>query len=175
MDDEALVRRFKATRDPAWFAELFSRHRRQIYYSCRRVLDDSSAAEDITHDTFVRAFMRIDQYEEDCFLNWLKVIARHFCLNHLMSAIVRSELTGLDEKINEEPPGVQDFLNTSADVADVMRQLPVQQRLCLKLFYWEGYSYREIASITRYSDDQVRSNIQNGKRRFQIFWTEGAR
>jgi len=36
------------------------------------------------------------------------------------------------------------------------------------LFYLEKKSYREIASLTRFSLMQVKSNIQNGKRNIRI-------
>jgi len=64
----------------------------------------------------------------------------------------------------------------------VLDQLAPPQRLSLKLFHLEGYSYREIASLTGFPTGKVKSYLQNGTRRFRLLWenlqheaTEGER
>jgi DNA-directed RNA polymerase specialized sigma24 family protein len=93
-DDEVLVRLFRTTRDVSLFAELFRRHSKAIYYGCLRVVRNPSVAEDLTQDTFVKAFARIDGYVEQCFAAWLKQIARNLCLNWLTAAANRQSSSG---------------------------------------------------------------------------------
>ena len=44
----------------------------------------------------------------------------------------------------------------------MLSQLPSQQRLAVKLFYIDGYSYKEIATKTGLSENEVKTHLQNG-------------
>jgi len=58
----------------------------------------------------------------------------------------------------------------AAEILAVLSRLPVEQQICLRLFYIEGYSAKEISMLARYSDKNVKSYIQNGRRRFKLAW-----
>jgi DNA-directed RNA polymerase specialized sigma24 family protein len=139
-DDEVLVRLFRTTRDVSLFAELFRRHSKAVYYGCLRVVRNPSVAEDLTQDTFVKAFARIDGYVEQCCLNWLSSAAnRQSC-----------DLTEV------------------ADSLGAIRQLSGDQRSCVELFYYKGLSYGEIVSTTGMSYAKVKSHLQNGMRLLRV-------
>jgi len=46
--------------------------------------------------------------------------------------------------------------------------LSEEQRICIELFYLKDKSYQEVAEITGYTLNQVKSYIQNGKRNLKI-------
>ena len=79
--DEELVRRFQSSGDADCFAELFVRHRKRIYLSCRGFFSDGSAAEDATQATFLRAYQKIGHFREGNFCGWLIRIARNVCID----------------------------------------------------------------------------------------------
>lgn len=167
LTDENLIGRFQGTRDGACFAEIFRRHKRTIYRRCLAVLQDTEAADDLTQDTFVTAFTKIDLFHGGAFYPWLCTIARNLCLNHL-KAVTRDAHEGPDEITSgtDSAPHAR----TVDDVHTTLKQLSGPQRTCLKLFYMEGYSYREIAKLTGYSDKEVKTYLQNGRRRFELVW-----
>jgi RNA polymerase sigma-70 factor (ECF subfamily) len=43
------------------------------------------------------------------------------------------------------------------------------QKICIDLFYIQNKSYQEVADITGYSLNQVKTNIQNGKRLLKTY------
>jgi RNA polymerase sigma factor (sigma-70 family) len=53
-------------------------------------------------------------------------------------------------------------------IRQAIRILKRPQRRCFCLFYIQQKSYQEIAEITGYSYDAVRSHIQNGRRKFKL-------
>jgi len=53
-----------------------------------------------------------------------------------------------------------------------MESLKEEQRICVELFYLKGKSYQQIADETGYSMNEVKSNIQNGKRNLKNYITE---
>ena len=50
--------------------------------------------------------------------------------------------------------------------------LKPEQQQCVKLFYLEELSYKDIAEKTGFSLNDVKSHIQNGKRNLKLFLTE---
>lgn len=53
-------------------------------------------------------------------------------------------------------------------VEDAVAELGDEQRKCIHLFFYDNKSYKEIASETGYSEKQVKSYLQNGKRNLRI-------
>ena len=49
-----------------------------------------------------------------------------------------------------------------------MEHLPQEQRICIKLFYLEQKSYKEVVELTGFDLNKVKSYIQNGKRNLKI-------
>lgn len=170
MPDEMLMGRFKATRENNYFAEIFARHRKEIFHRCLAVVHLPSIAEDLTQETFKTAFVKIDLFCSGNAHAWLCSIAHHIAINYVRSAIVSHELKGIDgcpevgsvDKANFDLPNLE-------EVRAVLKQLPGPQRICLKLFYIQGYSYKEVSRITGYSEGAVKSHIQNGRRQFAKF------
>ena len=64
------------------FGELYSEHSRAIYYLALRFLGDPDKAEDATHDVFLKAFRKMDQFRGDSsFRTWLYRITINHCRN----------------------------------------------------------------------------------------------
>jgi RNA polymerase sigma-70 factor, ECF subfamily len=171
--DEFLVEQFKATRDEDYFAELVRRYTRRIFSACRRTLNNDAVAEEVTQDTFMSAFSHVESFYGGAVYPWLWKIARNRCVNYLKSTAVTREKSG-----NEvlEAITVQRDCGADVELAEQIRkvfdELAPPQRISLKLFCVEGYSYREIARITGYPMGKVKSYLQNGMRRFRLLWED---
>jgi len=102
---------------------------------------------------------------------WLCTIARHLCLNYLEANI---RLVAPSDPC-EEPVCPSDFEHDLAwmeRLESILNQLSAPQRICLKLFYIDGYSAAEVARITGFTGKQVKTHLQNGRRRFKILWEQ---
>lgn len=64
---------------------LYRRHRQLVLMLALRLLNESSSAEDLTHDVFIEAWRRARQYQPDrgTVRSWLLVIARSRALDRL--------------------------------------------------------------------------------------------
>jgi RNA polymerase sigma-70 factor (ECF subfamily) len=166
MSDEDLIVRFKQTRDPECFAELFARHRRQVYFACKGFFADGTAAEDATQDTFLRAYQNMHRFSGGNFGGWLMRIAKNICIDSWRKGRPEAEL---EETEAEQLPSTE-VLDQSSElrfavekVLQEMQDLPADQRRCMELKI-EGYSYEETAAITGLSVQAVKSHLQNGRR-----------
>ena len=159
--DDQLVQRFQRTGDGECFAELFMRHRQNVYYSCRRFFADRHAAEDATQETFLRAYRNIGAFREGDFAGWLLRIARNICIDEYRKGRPSLEV---GEAAAAALPGASLEARLMANrIWQEMRSLAPEQRQCLEMKI-EGYSYEETSARTGFSVEAVKSYIQNGRR-----------
>src|SRR2546425_7734740 len=90
---------------PAEFAELYEMHSRSIYYLALRFLGDPHKAEDATHDVFLKAFRKRDQFRgESTWRTWLYRITLNHCRNLQQAWHERNVFTSADESLWERAP-----------------------------------------------------------------------
>lgn len=168
--DEELVRSFCALRDPEYFRVLFDRHKKRVYVSCKVFLQDASAAEDATQETFLRAFQNLNGFSGGHFGAWLTRIARNVCIDAWRRRRRQAEtgeehLVGVGDKHSLEDAAA--MRAAAARLREEMVKLPEQQRRCLELKI-EGHSYEEMAALTGLPLAAVKSHLQNGRRMLWI-------
>lgn len=169
--DEELVRLFQASGDPQWFGELFARHRRRVYCSCRGFFCDGATAEDAVQDTFIHAFQNIHSFLGGSFGGWLMRIAKNVCIDNWRKRRSETDLdeADLDNTAKTAPLERMFQLHTAVETLRAeMKALPCEQRRCLELKI-DGYSYEETAARTGLSIEAVKSHLQNGRR---MLWSK---
>jgi len=142
------------------FAELYERHKSAIYRYCLRMLTDSNAAEDATHDTFIKMFQNISSLQNtDSFLPWLFHIAR----NEVFMVLRRNKRNGTqtDETLWDEitPHVIAVSTETTELVQRTIQNLKKEYREVLVLREYEQLSYQQIAEITGDTENSVKSRL----------------
>jgi RNA polymerase sigma-70 factor, ECF subfamily len=161
LGDRELIERFKRTGDPDWFGPLFERYKGSIYSICYAMLQNRAWAEDLVQETFVRAFRKINQFDESdhgCkFEAWLCTISRHLCISELRKTKVRPD--PLPDELSHGPPD-QEIMFTFSQLDAALDALPQEARRCWLLFKLDGHSYEEITGLTGYSFQQVKNYLR---------------
>ena len=85
------------------FSELVVRYERLVYTICYQLVRDAAAAEDLTQDTFLAAYLHRDTCPAGYERQWLGRIAANKAKDHLQSAWSRHAVLPGDE---EMPPGL---------------------------------------------------------------------
>lgn len=84
------------------FADLYREHSQAIYYLCLRFLSDPDKAQDATHDVFLKAFRKMDQFRgESSWRTWLYRIAINHCRNLQQAWNERHMLSNADDAVWE--------------------------------------------------------------------------
>ena len=121
------------------FTELVLQYERLVYTVCFQLVRDAAAAEDLTQDTFLSAYLHREDIPEGYERQWLGRVAANKAKDHLQSAWNRRTVLPGDEELARglAPPAEEAVLRRSA-MADVQRALgelkePYRQvcRLCL--------------------------------------------
>jgi RNA polymerase sigma-70 factor (ECF subfamily) len=166
LPDEVLTHNVWEAGDNDSFAELFARHRKNVFYACRGFFSDWQAAEDATQETFLRAFKNIRSFQEGDFSHWLLRIAKNVCIDEWRRRHTETAIDGLE--LTDHPAGksFESSFETRQMVERLwqeIRSLPGEQRQCLELKV-EGFSYEETAARTGFTVNAVKSHLQNGRR-----------
>src|SRR2546423_10030397 len=82
------------------FGDLYAEHSRAIFYLALRFLSDPQKAEDATHDVFLKAFRKMDQFRgEASWRTWLYRIAINHCRNLQLAWHDRHVFSNADESL----------------------------------------------------------------------------
>jgi len=174
--DEELVRRHLGG-DLAAFPQLVERYMRPLYNLAFRVTGDRAEAENLTQETFLRAYDALPRSQWDRpFRPWLLQIALNLCRDWLKKKrpIAFADLAATAE--TEEPDEEWDWpdaaaapeeeLETSeraAAVHQAVMALPETYRLVVTLRYEEGLAYEEIAQALHLPLNTVRTHLHRAK------------
>lgn len=142
------------------FARLYARYAGPVAALVTARTGDRMLAQDLTSETFTRAWRRIDSVRDQGrdVGAWLSTIARNLVADHYKSS--RSRLERTTGEFPEHgrfvvsggqapsPEGVVIARETTARLARHIAGLPTaEQRECLRLRFWEGRSVSETAAV----------------------------
>ena len=147
--------------------ELVRRYQNRIYTFVRHMTRQAQDAEDITQETFIKAFRNLDRFDHRRPLaNWLFTIARRTALNHFRGA---REWVALPEDAAlpaATPAGAMEEQDEVNDIwARARQQLPPREFEVLWLRYAENLSIRETAEVTCLTTPHVKILVFRARRR----------
>jgi RNA polymerase sigma-70 factor, ECF subfamily len=156
------------------FGAIYEEHSKAIFYLALRMLGDPAQAEDATHDVFLKAFRKLNEFRgESGIRTWLYRIAINHCRNllqtwHKRHIIPSDDETVLDKNVNSENPlRVLEVKELGQQIQRTLDSLPQEYRLLLLLVSDENLSYAEIGVLTGQSDDAVRGKLHRARKAFQ--------
>ena len=164
------------------FGELYTEHSRAIYYLCLRMLSDPEKAEDATHDVFVKAFRKMNQFRgEASWRTWLYRIAINHCHNLRASWNDRHMLSNADEAVwettaakTDSPLRVLETKELGQRIQKTLDELPPEYRLLLLLVADEKLSYEQVGTLTEQSADAVRGKLHRARKAFAALFQQTA-
>ena len=168
--------------DSPQLAAIYEEHSRPIYYLALRFLGNPAQAEDATHDVFLKAFRKLDQFKGRASLRtWLYRITINHCQTLLQSWHHRHIQMPGDDAVWENAPSQADgplrVLETSElgqRIQKTLDSLSEEYRLLLLLVADEQLSYDEIANLTGQSSDAVRGKLHRARKTFALIFAKTA-
>jgi RNA polymerase sigma factor (sigma-70 family) len=172
LSDTELVSEFRTTGNLDLVAELFGRYTSMIYGVCLKYLKDRDDAKDAVMQVFEKLPTALKTHEIANFKSWLYVTARNHCLMQLRARKgkkteeIDSQVVENDFLLHQEDES--ELENDLGKLEKCIQLLAEEQQRCVRLFFHDEKCYKEIAEITGYDLNKVKSHIQNGKRNLKI-------
>lgn len=164
--DQTLVAQSRAGGQEA-FEQLVLRHKDRVYTLAYRVLGDHGEAEDVTQETFLRAYERLADFRGEArFSTWLYRICHNLCANRFQK---KNREVGTDSAPEAGPSGTMgsyDQLVTKERRSLLnwaLSHLKVESREVILLYHTDHLSYEEIASVVGHPVGTVRSRLHRGR------------
>jgi RNA polymerase sigma-70 factor (ECF subfamily) len=153
----------------ATFEQLFVGHRDEIFAYVCRVIGDRQQAEDLTQDTFVKAYRALGHLPTDANVRaWLYRIATNAAVDWLRRRRLISWLPLFER--GKYPANHTSFVEGSLEslvVQRVLARLPVRYSVPLVLYSCQGFSTQEIAAILGISRGAVKSRLFRARTKFR--------
>ncbi len=167
LSDIELIKAYQKENAQKFTAELFSRYAHLVFGVSLKYLKSEPEAKDLTQNVYTVIQKKLKTHEVTNFSSWLHQLTKNECLTELRRN-KRIELVPLTENnLEEEDSHIDEKILLETKIETLLKELenlkPAQKE-CMKLFYLKKMSYREITSSTPYSEKEVKSYIQNGKR-----------
>jgi len=164
------------------FSSLYTEHSRAIYYLTLRFLSDPQKAEDATHDVFLKAFRKLDQFRGEASLRtWLYRIAINHCQNLRQGWHDRHVFSNADDAVwdnamakTESPLRILETKELGERIQKTLDGLSDEYRLLLLLVADEELSYEQVGLLVGQSPDAVRGKLHRARKAFAALFEKTA-
>ncbi len=147
------------------FESCYHKHFNFVYRLSFTYMKNQADAEDVTQETFLRLYHQRGGFEsEEHVRRWLLRVAINLSKDQLKSHW-KQRRQELDENMFETGSGRQ---NDQKEIWQEVAALPEKYRLVLYLYYYEGYSVREIGQMLRCSISAVKMRLKRGRKLLQL-------
>jgi RNA polymerase sigma-70 factor (ECF subfamily) len=171
-DQELLARIRSPFTKELGFRELIETYQKRVYQVIRRMVLTHEDADDLTQNTFIKAYKALDRFEGNSSLfTWLYRIATNESLTFLEKKKKRYFFS-LDDHQEKLESYIESSASLSGDEIQVKLQksllkLPDKQRLVFHLKYEEDLSYEEISKITGTSVGALKASYHHAVKKIE--------
>ena len=168
VDNEERMKILRAKEgDSRAFEYLVKKYHRSIYQLCLSFTGAHQTADDLSQDTFIKAFFALDRFDiERSFYSWIRKIAVNSVLNHLKRSKREKPLdydVGSSRQNSQSPPARLQKKRLYEKFHKVLHSLPEDQKTIFILRTYEDLSYKEIAEILKIPPGTVMSRLSRAR------------
>ena len=176
-DDTQLIQRVLEGDDTA-FSALVKKYQKSVHALAWRKIGDFHIAEDITQDTFLKAYQKLSTLKKpQRFASWLYVIAANQCSTWLRKKRLWTQsLEGTNsaqlEKATYSGYVIEENERTTAEaqrevVKKLLAKLQESDRTVITLYYLGGMTYEEISEFLGVSVAAIKNRLYRARRRLK--------
>jgi RNA polymerase sigma factor (sigma-70 family) len=166
--------------DEAALVELYDVFGTVVYRLALRVTRNWAAAQDITQEVFVYAWEHPSRFDPDRGLlrSWLGVMAYRRAVDWVRREATQRRQGQRAATEERDPAAAPDDMAVTSWLHDLIRRavdaLPAEQRIAVRLAYFEGHTYRSVATALGIPEGTAKSRLRRGLTTLgQLLGTEG--
>ena len=145
------------------FTSLYERYAVDVFRFVLYLSGNRADAEDITSETFVRAWTAQESVQVETVKGYLFTIARNLFLKGIRT---RSRQTELHENLPDFSPSAHEQVEQRAEfraVLAAMQRLPAIDRAALIMRTFDELSYREIAQVLEITETAAKVKVHRAR------------
>lgn len=147
-----------------------------IYYTSKMCNNDIQKAEDVTTESFITAFEKIEKYDREKaqFSTWLFTIARNIMLQEIKNS---KKVVSIDTEVDDEGTTLKDFIQEEESMDHItdltkrkaeiinthITKLKEPYRKVIEMREIKKMAYKDIAEELGKNLSTIKSQIRNGR------------
>lgn len=152
------------------FEEIVLAHQKDVINFHYRLVGNRFEAEDLAQETFIKAYKKLATVQDQNKMrSWLLSIARNVTIDFFRKN--KNHAIALDENILEyyaqatSVDSREEILSAekARELQDCIGQLSEQDQTIVRLLYYEGFSYKEIASLLKVNQNTLKSRLHRAR------------
>jgi RNA polymerase sigma-70 factor (ECF subfamily) len=149
--------------------ELYDRYAPILLGICFRYAKDTSEAEDVLQEGFIKIFDKIKQYDnKGSFEGWMKRIIVNTAISNYRKNLKRYYSVEVDDPVSLSiPNALSEQEYTKDELLQVIKSLPDGYRMVFNLYAIEGYKHKEIADLLDIDETTSKSQYSRAKKQIQ--------
>jgi len=152
----------QSNRPVDWMEESVKRNEDKLFRTAVAIMGSKADAEDVVQDVFIKLLEKQPEFESpEHETAWLIRVTVNLCKSRLRTHWWKKTVPLLDIY-----PAQTD---EQQSIMETVLSLPSKYRAVIHLFYYEGYSTKEIAEITGQKESTVREQLTRARRMLKKF------
>jgi RNA polymerase sigma-70 factor (ECF subfamily) len=149
------------------------RYQAPIARYLRRLVGETALAEDLTQETFLKAYLAILKTDSDLALRpWLYRIATNEAKMYFRRRRLIRFLPFLGDRHQVPAPPAEEGLGERDLVRQALARLPKDYASALLLYLVEGFRHQEVGAILGISPEAARKRVARGSEMFRKVYAE---
>ena len=162
------------------YSHFVNSYSNSIYSLIVRIVLTNEDAEELTQDSFLKAFKKLDTFKGDCsFSTWLFRIAYNTAISATRKR--KMEFPMVDEAMMESVPdeAIETFFDQDENeiklqkLEEAIAKLNVEEKTLITLFYTEDKSVAELTKVLDLSNDNVKVKLHRVRKKLYVLMTIG--
>ena len=142
------------------FREFYDRQVKRVYRLAMVLMGNISDAEDVTQTVFLKAWEKKPDFRDaDHEIAWILTTTRNQCKD-IHKSFYRRKRADLE---NAPEPQVTLETQMDSEIWEALQSLAEKYRMVLYLYYYEGYSVRELSVILRRRESTLQTQLATGR------------
>lgn len=152
------------------FEVIMKRFEKPVYNFVCRMVGEKPESADITQEVFIKVYRSLPDYDNDYrFSTWIFTITKRTVYDWLRFEKRKNEVLMVDDPawdFDVKDEKAEKSLSREFDVKKAMNSIREDYRAVLWLYYYEQYTYKEIARIMDVPINTVKTLLYRAKRAF---------
>jgi RNA polymerase sigma-70 factor (ECF subfamily) len=162
------------------YSHFVNSYSNSIYSLIVRIVQTNEDAEELTQDSFLKAFKKLDSFKGDCsFSTWLFRISYNTAISATRKRKI--EFPMVDEAMMESVPDevIETFFDPDENeiklqkLEEAIGKLNVMEKTLITLFYSEDKSVAELARVLDLTPENVKVKLHRVRKKLYVLMTKG--
>lgn len=153
------------------FEDIVNKYQKSIINFQYRFTGDRFEAENLAQETFIKAYLNFETIKNpDKIKSWLFSVARNVVIDFFRKNKNREIAFGNEIIENFVETASSANLNSLVEIDEISKelnkcvdQLSAQDRMLIKLLYFEGFSYKEIGQLMKINPNTLKSRLHRAR------------